>query len=96
VVDWADVVIVKENIMSAKELVLKTVRKMSDKLSMEEILDELAILAAIREGEDAADAGKMVSHDEIKARASLEAVRQVLGKTPDTIAQVIHADREDR
>jgi predicted transcriptional regulator len=69
VVDRADVVIVKESNMSAKELVLKTVRKMSDELSMEEILEELAILAAIRHGEEAADAGKVVSHEEIKARA---------------------------
>lgn len=55
--------------MSAKELVLKAVRKMSDEASMEQILEELAILAAIRQGEEAADAGKVVSHEEIKARA---------------------------
>ncbi len=55
--------------MSAKELVVKTVRKMSDELSMEEILEELSILAAIREGEDAADARKVISHEEMKKRA---------------------------
>lgn len=54
--------------MSAKELILKTVRKMSDAMSMQEILDELAILAAIRRGEQAADEGKVISHDEIKKR----------------------------
>jgi predicted transcriptional regulator len=69
VVDRANFVIVKESIMSAKELVLKTVRKMSDELSMEEILEELSILAAIREGENAADAGKVISHEEMKKRA---------------------------
>jgi predicted transcriptional regulator len=54
--------------MSAKELVMKTVRKMSDKMSMEEILEELAILAAIQRGEEAADAGKVISHEEMKKR----------------------------
>ena len=37
--------------MSAKKMELETVRKMSDKLSMEQIVEELAILAAIRRGE---------------------------------------------
>lgn len=55
--------------MSAKELVIKTVRKMSDEVSMDEILEELAILAAIKRGEEAADAGKVISHEEMKKRA---------------------------
>ena len=55
--------------MSAKEIVLETVKKMSDKMSMAEILEEIAILAAIREGENAADAGKLISHEEMKKRA---------------------------
>lgn len=55
--------------MSAKELILKTVRKMSDKMTIEEILEELAILAAIRQGEEAADEGKVISHQEMKSRA---------------------------
>jgi predicted transcriptional regulator len=54
--------------MSAKELVMKSVRKMSDKMSMEEILEELSILAAIQRGEEAADAGKVISHQEMKKR----------------------------
>ena len=54
--------------MSAKDLILKTVRKMSDKMSMEQILEELAILAAIRRGEEAADEGKVISHEEMKKR----------------------------
>lgn len=54
--------------MSAKELILKTVRKMSDKLTIEEILEELAILAALRRGEEAADEGRVISHKEMKKR----------------------------
>ncbi len=56
--------------MSAKDLVLKTVRKMSDKMTIEEILEELAILAAIRQGEEAADEGKVISHEEMKKRVN--------------------------
>lgn len=55
--------------MSAKELVMKTVRKMSDDMSLEEILEELALLAAIQRGEEAADQGKVISHEEMKKRA---------------------------
>jgi len=54
--------------MSAKQLVLETVGKMSDKVSMEKILEELAILAAIQRGEEAADEGKVISHEEMKKR----------------------------
>src|SRR5436305_1359135 len=39
------------SIMSAKQLVLETVRQMSDKATMEQIVERLAILAAIRRGE---------------------------------------------
>jgi predicted transcriptional regulator len=52
--------------MSAKELVLETVRNMPDKLSMEEILEELAILSTIRQREAAADKGKVIPHEEMK------------------------------
>ena len=55
--------------MSAKQLVLETVRKMSDKATMEQIVEQLAILAAIRRGEEAADKGNVISHDEMKKRA---------------------------
>ena len=54
--------------MSAKELVLKTVGAMADNLSFDEIVNELAILAAIRRAEEAADAGKVISPDELKKR----------------------------
>ena len=55
--------------MSAKQLVLDTVRKMPDKATIEQILERLAILAAIRRGEEAADQGKVISHAEMKKRA---------------------------
>ncbi len=54
--------------MSAKELVLKTIRKMPAKATMDEIVEELAILAAIQRGEEAAEEGRVISHDEMKKR----------------------------
>jgi hypothetical protein len=38
--------------MSAKEIVLETVGKMSDRATMDEIAERIAILAAIRRGEE--------------------------------------------
>lgn len=64
--------------MSAKELVMKTVRKMSDDMSLEEILEELALLAAIQRGEEAADQGKVISHEEMKKRAKSWNVNNLL------------------
>ena len=55
--------------MSPKEIVLETVRKMTDKSTIEEILEKIQVLAAIHEGELAADAGKVISHEEMKSRA---------------------------
>jgi predicted transcriptional regulator len=54
--------------MSAKELVLETVREMPDTATIEEILEELAILAGIARGEQAADQGRVISHEEMKRR----------------------------
>jgi hypothetical protein len=54
--------------MSNKELVLETLRKLPEEVSLEEISEEIAILAAIRRGEQAADEGKVVPHEEVKKR----------------------------
>jgi predicted transcriptional regulator len=43
---------------------------MSDGLTMEEIVEELAILAGIRRGEQAADKGRVISHEEMKKRVA--------------------------
>ncbi|HEY3964072.1 MAG TPA: hypothetical protein VGM05_05905 [Planctomycetaceae bacterium] len=54
--------------MSDKETVLEAVRDLSDEVTIDEILDQLAILATIRRGEHAAAAGQVVSHDEMEKR----------------------------
>jgi predicted transcriptional regulator len=52
--------------MTAKELVIHALNKLPEKTSIEEILEEIEILSAIQKGEAAADAGRVVSHDEVK------------------------------
>ena len=54
--------------MSDKEVVIEAVRKLPDTVSMDDISEEVAILAAIRRGEEAADSGRIVSHEEVKKR----------------------------
>jgi predicted transcriptional regulator len=56
--------------MSNKELVLETVRGMPDEATIEEISEEIAILAAIRRGQEAADAGRLIPHEEVEQRLS--------------------------
>jgi predicted transcriptional regulator len=56
--------------MSNKEAVIEAVRQMPDEVSIEEILEEIAILAAIRRGVAAAEAGQVISHEELKKRAA--------------------------
>ncbi|MGB8702992.1 MAG: hypothetical protein WCD18_26550 [Thermosynechococcaceae cyanobacterium] len=52
--------------MTAKELVIHALKKLPEETSIEEILEEIEILAAIQQGECAADAGRVVSHEEVK------------------------------
>jgi predicted transcriptional regulator len=54
--------------MSDKEAVIEAVRQMPDGASIDEIAEQVAILAAIRRGEEAADAGRVITHDEVKKR----------------------------
>jgi predicted transcriptional regulator len=52
--------------MTAKELVIHALNKLPEETSIEDILEEIEILSAIQKGEEAADAGRVVSHDEVK------------------------------
>jgi len=54
--------------MSNKEAVLEAMRNMPEDVSLEEISEEIAILAAIQRGEEAAAAGRVVPHEEVKQR----------------------------
>jgi len=54
--------------MTNKQLVIETVRELPDETSLDEIAERIAILAAIRKGEEDADAGRVISHEELKRR----------------------------
>lgn len=56
--------------MSVKEVVLEAIRKMPDEASYEDILDEIALLAALKRGEEAAVSGQVISHEELKRQVS--------------------------
>jgi predicted transcriptional regulator len=54
--------------VSNKERVIEAVRELPDEATLEEILEHIAIMASIQRGEADADAGRVVTHDEIKKR----------------------------
>ncbi len=56
--------------MTDKEMVLDTLHRLPESASLEEISEEIAILAAIRRGEEAARDGKTISHEELKQRSA--------------------------
>jgi len=56
--------------MSDKQRVIDAVQRMSELATLEEISEAVAILAAIRRGEAAADAGQVVPHEEVKRRSA--------------------------
>ena len=51
--------------MTNKAPVIETVRSLSETLTLDEISEEVALLAAICKGEDAAEAGRVVPHEEV-------------------------------
>lgn len=57
--------------MSDKQRVIDVVVRMSETASLSEISEQVAILAAIRRGEAAADASQVVPHEEVRRRTEL-------------------------
>ena len=56
--------------MTSKELVMEALRRMPEAATLEEICEEIAILAAVRRGEQAAEEGRVVPHEEVKRRSA--------------------------
>jgi len=54
--------------MSDKDVVIETVRQMPEVATLEQISEEIAILAAIRKGTEAADAGHVTPHEEVRQK----------------------------
>ena len=54
--------------MSNKEIVIETIRQLPEHMTIEEIAEEIALLAGIRRGLQDIEAGRTVPHDEVKKR----------------------------
>jgi predicted transcriptional regulator len=54
--------------MSAKQAVLKAVRALPDDSTIEQIAEEIAIMAAIERGEEDIAAGRTMTHEEVVKR----------------------------
>jgi len=56
--------------VSDKQIALEALGRMPESVTLQQISEELAILAAIRRGEAAADAGRVLTHEEVKRRSA--------------------------
>jgi predicted transcriptional regulator len=56
--------------LNDKQLAIQALGRMPESVSLEQISEELAILAAIRKGEQAADEGRVVAHEEAEQRSA--------------------------
>ena len=52
--------------MTDKQRVLETISGLPEQTSLQQIAEEIEILAAIRRGEEAAAAGRTTPHEEVK------------------------------
>ncbi len=52
--------------LSEKHIALEALRRMPESVTLQEISEEIAILAAIRRGQEDADAGRVLTHEEVK------------------------------
>jgi predicted transcriptional regulator len=52
--------------MSDKELVMDLLKKMPADVNLKDIGQEIEFLAALREGEEQADRGEVVPHEQVK------------------------------
>jgi hypothetical protein len=56
--------------MTNKELVIQAMDDLPDGASMDEIIDRIETLAAIREGQADMEAGRFISNEEMKRRTA--------------------------
>jgi predicted transcriptional regulator len=54
--------------MTTKQMVLRSVRHLPEDASIEDAMERLLLLAKIEKGIQQADAGKTLSHDQVKER----------------------------
>jgi predicted transcriptional regulator len=56
--------------MSNKEMVIDAVRELPEEATLEDILEQIKILAALQQSAQAADAGQVIPHEEVKKRVA--------------------------
>ena len=56
--------------MSNKEMVIDAVRQLPEEATLEDILEQIKILAALQRSAEAADAGHVISHEEVKKKVA--------------------------
>ncbi len=54
--------------MSNKEMVIDAVRELPEEATIQDILEQIQILAALQQSAQAADAGQVIPHEEVKKR----------------------------
>ena len=52
--------------MSDKQSVLEAIRRLPDEVTLREIRDEIDVLAAVREGEQQADQGRLIPLEQME------------------------------
>jgi predicted transcriptional regulator len=52
--------------MSDKQSVLEAIRRLPDEVTLREIRDEIEFLAAVREGEQQADQGRLIPLEQVE------------------------------
>ena len=57
--------------LTTKEAVIKTVRRLPEDASYQDIAEEIAFLAALREAEEAIDAGLVFSNEDVRKKLEL-------------------------
>lgn len=56
------------NPMTVKEKVLEAVKSLPDDAQVEDAMERLLVIAKIERGIEQADAGRLISHDDVKQR----------------------------
>lgn len=57
--------------LSEKQVALEALLQMPESATLQDISEEMAILAAIRRGEADADAGRVLTHEEVRRRSAV-------------------------
>ena len=56
--------------MSDKQVVMEAIGSLPEEATLHEILEEVALLTALRRGEEDANAGRVLTHQEVKRRVA--------------------------